>query len=51
MGSAQERSIAAFVRANSRLVSTSSALMSSAGCFFASAEPGKIAKRTCRAPR
>ena len=49
--SAHAGSIAAFVRANSRLVSTSSALMSAAGGFFASADPGKTTNRAFRAPR
>ena len=48
--SAHAASMAAFVRANSRLVSTSSALMSAAGGFFASADPGNTTNREFRAP-
>ena len=48
--SAHAGSIAAFVRAKSRLVSTSSALMIAAGGFFASADPGNTTKRVLRAP-
>ena len=50
-GSAHSGSIAATVRANRRLVSTSSAAMTAVGGFLRSPEPGKIANRAPRAPR
>ncbi len=50
MGSAHAGSMAALVRANRRLVSTSSALMIASGCFFASADPGNTTNRDWRAP-
>ncbi len=40
----------AAVRPHSREVSTSSAAITQAGCFFASDDPGKIANRAPRAP-
>ncbi|AQZ69995.1 hypothetical protein BKM31_58700 [[Actinomadura] parvosata subsp. kistnae] len=50
-GSTQSGSILALTRAQRREVSTSSADMIHCGCFLASAEPGKMAKRALRAPR
>lgn len=40
----------AAVRPHSREVSTSSATITQVGCFLASADPGKMAKRALRAP-
>ncbi len=49
-GSTQSGSILALTRAHSREVSTSSADITHWGCFLASVEPGKMAKRALRAP-